>query len=88
MLDVQFRQSKPPGPPLDSPVERLRASKKAIPPKLVAELVVAARQARASRLLELADRVGQHSPRAASAIRLLVNDFRYAHLVKALDGID
>lgn len=59
-----------------------------IPPTLMGEVRDAAKQARAARLIELADRVAQHSTQVASTIRLHVNDFRYADLLKALQGDD
>jgi len=57
-----------------------------IPPELVAELRAACRQARAARLVQLADRVAPHSGGAADAIRELANGFQYRTLLEALDG--
>jgi len=86
LLDVQLRQSKMPMAPAPSPIHQLRAARSVLAEELIGDLILAARQARATRLLELADRVGQHSPPAASAIRSLVNEFRYNTLIEALNG--
>lgn len=59
---------------------------RAIPPELKAELRDACRQARAPRLMQLADRVAPHSEAAAEAIRDVANGFRYRALLEALDG--
>ncbi len=56
-----------------------------IPPDMVAELREACRQARSARLVQLADKVAQHSDAAAAAIRDLANGFRYRALLEALD---
>jgi CheY-like chemotaxis protein len=84
-LRVQFHESKMPDPPAVSPGDQLRASREVIPADLVADLTLAARQARATRLLELADRLGVHSPRAARAVRTLASDFDYVTLLEVFD---
>jgi len=58
----------------------------AIPANLIAELREACRQARAPRLVQLADRVAEHSAQAAEAIRELANSFQYRALLEALEG--
>ena len=55
-----------------------------IPESLAVALREAARQARPARLAELAREVEAHSPRAAAAIRLLADNYRYAVILQAL----
>ncbi len=56
-----------------------------IPEMIGAALCEAARQARPGRLAELARELETHSPRAAVAIRLLAENFRYAVILQALE---
>ena len=72
--------------PPPAPAQSLDSLVREIPPELVAELRDACRQARATRLLQIADRVAQHSDAAAGAIRELANGFRYRVLLEALDA--
>lgn len=83
-LGVQFHESRATEPPAALPGD-LRAARALIPPDIVAELTLAARQARATRLLELADHSGVHSSHAAKAARSLVDDFNYSTLLEAFE---
>jgi PAS domain S-box-containing protein len=72
--------------PADTERPDLAVLVRAIPADLIAELREACRQARALRLVQLADRVAEHSAPAAEAIRELANGFRYRALLEALEG--
>ncbi len=58
-----------------------------IPPMLADALREAARRARAGRLHELAAEVEQHSRSAAQRIRTYADNFEYAAILNALDGV-
>jgi CheY-like chemotaxis protein len=58
-----------------------------VPPDLADELATAARQARATRLSQLAERVAVHSEEAATVIREMANSFRYKALLEALEEV-
>ena len=70
---------------IPAPMPRLAPLVDGIPRDLVDQLREAARQARATHLSQLADRVSNHSPDAADAVRALANEFRYGELLRALD---
>jgi PAS domain S-box-containing protein len=72
--------------PADTERPDLAVLVRQIPADLIAELREACRQARALRLVQLADRVAEHSAPAAEAIRELANGFRYRALLEALEG--
>jgi PAS domain S-box-containing protein len=85
-MGVIFVEAKPlpvrarrgPRPPLATLLREL-------PDELAAELATAARQARAARLTQLSERVGEHSQEAANAIREMANSFRYKAIIEALE---
>jgi PAS domain S-box-containing protein len=90
LMTLKFVPATKP-PPAEEPavMPELGAQQlRSIPPSLLSEVREAAKQARAARLVELADRVAEHSKQVASTIRLHVNDFRYADLLKTLQGDD
>jgi PAS domain S-box-containing protein len=68
-----------------APAARLGTLFRALPADLATELRVAARQARATKLGQLADRVAEHSLEAGDAIRELAGSFRYKALLEALE---
>ena len=84
-MGVKFTAVTASPPPSPAPIPRLAPLVDRIPCELVDQLREAARQARASRLNQLADRVSEHSPDAADAIRALADEFRYGELLRALD---
>jgi signal transduction histidine kinase/FixJ family two-component response regulator len=85
-MGMSFRRStRPPGAEARVPTRELRALLVGMPGELVAQLRDAARLSRASRLVQLADQVGRHSPPAANAIRAIAGDFRYDDLLRALE---
>ena len=57
---------------------------RSLPPALIEQLREAALEGRATRLVSLADQVGQHSEEVSAAIRALARDFEYDSLVSAL----
>jgi hypothetical protein len=67
-------------------IPSLQACVQDIPAALSGRLRDAAQQARAVRLIQLAEIVAEHSQPAAVAIRALTHDFRYADLLRALEG--
>jgi len=75
-------------PPHVAPTVDLGSLVRTIPPDLIAKLREASLQARASRLVQLADQVAVHSGQAADAIRELADGFRYRTLLDALGGAD
>lgn len=86
-MGVKFVEVSGPEPaPVDRPTLSLNALMRDIPPDLTVSLIEACRQARATRLVQLADRVAEHSGAAADAIRELANGFRYRALLEALEG--
>ena len=84
VLGVTFTAVAPAPRPLDV-AARPEPLLDVIPPALVDQLREAARGARAARLVELADRVAEHSEGAGNTIRALANDFRYRDLLHALE---
>jgi len=84
VLGVKFTALAP-SPPRVGATARPEPLLDAIPPALVDQLREAARGARAARLVELADRVAEHSAAAADTIRALAHDFRYRDLLHALE---
>jgi CheY-like chemotaxis protein len=83
-MGVKFA-AVPASPPVPVSIPRLAPLVDGIPRELVDQLREAARQARATRLNQLADRVSNHSPDAADVVRALANEFRYGELLRALD---
>jgi signal transduction histidine kinase len=73
---------------VETPVTSLQldAVLRELPQSLLDELRDAARRARASRLVALAEHANVHSAQAAAAIRSVAHDYRYRELLKALDG--
>ncbi|MGE0159882.1 MAG: PAS domain S-box protein [Gemmatimonadales bacterium] len=67
------------------PRQELATLLRDLPPDLAAELATAAKQARATRLSQLAERVAEHSEEAGGAIREMANSFRYKALLQALE---
>src|SRR4030095_5643306 len=84
-LGVKFVEAAPPPPPTRVTTPILEALTGGIPSGLAEELREAAKQARVSRLNEIADRLSERSPEAADTVRALANDFRYADLLRALE---
>jgi CheY-like chemotaxis protein len=85
-MGMRFRRStRSPGSETRVPTRELQALLVGMPGELIAQLRDAARLSRASRLVQLADQVGQHSTPAANAIRALADDFRYDELLRALE---
>jgi len=68
----------------DPPERPLADLLRSLPEDLVAEMRAAAKQARATRLTALAERVSQHSVQAGAAIREMANSFRYKAILEAL----
>jgi PAS domain S-box-containing protein len=71
-----------------SPRPPLAALLRDLPPDLATELATAAKQARATRLSQLAERVDEHSTEAGNAIREMANSFRYRALLEALEEVE
>ena len=57
---------------------------RSLPPALIEQLREAALEGRATRLVSLADQVGQHSEEVSAVIRALARNFEYDSLVSAL----
>jgi signal transduction histidine kinase/CheY-like chemotaxis protein len=87
-MDAKFIESQPAQASVSpTPVARLSTVLRQVPPDLADELRNAARQARAARLGQLADRVAEHSREAGDAIRELASGFRYKVILEALEEI-
>jgi CheY-like chemotaxis protein len=88
LLDVQYVYEPQAGsldaPAGTAPLAELLAS---IPQDVLRELREAAEQARATRVAQLASRIGEHAPDAADQIRAFALDFRYQAIVAALDAV-
>jgi signal transduction histidine kinase/FixJ family two-component response regulator len=85
-MGVRFIEVEGAAAPADTERPDLAVLVRQIPADLIAELREACRQARSTRLVQLADRVAEHSGDAAEAIRELAGSFRYRVLLEALEG--
>jgi signal transduction histidine kinase/FixJ family two-component response regulator len=67
-------------------VPRLEALPREVPQELIEQLREAAKQARATRLLQLADSIADYSSDAALALRAMTDDFRYGDILRVLES--
>jgi signal transduction histidine kinase/CheY-like chemotaxis protein/PAS domain-containing protein len=84
-LGVTFVEAPAPASPARGAMSDLESLSAGIPARLADELREAAKQARVSRLNEIANRLSERSPQAADTVRALANDFRYGDLLRALE---
>jgi PAS domain S-box-containing protein len=70
-----------------APVETPATALRRVPAALLAELAAAAKQARVSLLMKIANAIAQDDEAAAECVRRLVNDFRYDELLRAIDEV-